>query len=208
MKYSALNKTPSSTFFTFLTLLLFLGINLNAQEKEDKTYIKTTVKDVKYELVDLETNVVYNPYTFTWFAWEDPVLVKKKVTNMEMVPVSEFDRPPVFSGDCLIAEDKFACTNKKIREYASEKFLEYPEAASEQEQEGLEYVTFTLNEDGNFEGNLKVISKNDPCPGCSDAAVNIVSEMEDQWFPAIKDGETVKTQLTIPIRFNLIDDDY
>lgn len=201
MKYLSLNSKTIPTLIAFISGLLLFSIPVNAQQNE--TYIQTTEKNVKYEVIGWEPNVVYNPHTFTWFAWEDPIIRKKTVKEVDMVPVSEFERPPVFTGECLTAADKFACTNKKLKEYASDRFIDYPDAASAQGQEGLEYVTFTLDEEGNFEGNLKVIAKNEPCQGCAETAVNIVSEMEDQWFPAIKDGETVKTQLTIPIRFDL-----
>ena len=102
-------------------------------------------------------------------------------------------------------EDHLACSNKKLREYISGKTLQYPDRAQELKQEGLEYVTFTLDEHGNFAGNLKVMSREKPCRGCADAAADIVAGTEDMWYPAIKDGETVETQLTLPVRFNLID---
>ncbi|MCB0571994.1 MAG: energy transducer TonB [Phaeodactylibacter sp.] len=145
--------------------------------------------------------------TFTRYGIFDravPVIVKKTAEVTEMVPASEFGRPPVFDGSCLIADDKLACSNKKIQEYIDEQSINYPDAAQSMKQEGLEYVTFTLDEQGKFEGELRVISKDKPCKGCADAAADIVASMEDMWFPAILDGKTVKTELTVPIRFDLI----
>ncbi len=195
---------PSILKRSLPVLFVFLGLAAFGQEKEDKTYIKTTEKGTTYELIGWETEVVYNPHQYTWFAWEEPIVKKQQVTKRDMVPLSEFDRPPVFSGECLKAKDQFACSNEKLREYLQQQGFDYPDLAQNREQEGLEYVTFSLNEKGKFEGRLNVISKSDPCFGCADAAADIVAGMEDMWYAAIKDGERVETQLTIPVRFKLI----
>jgi len=94
----------------------------------------------------------------------------------------------------------------ELQDYIAQKTIDYPDVAQELGQEGLEYVTFTLDKNGEFEGNLKVVSKNQdkPCKGCEEAAADIVAGMEEHWYPAIKDGKTVKTQLTIPVRFKLL----
>ncbi len=185
--------------------ILFMG-SINAQDEEE--YIKTTVKGTEYEVVGWETDVVYNPNLFTWFAWEEPIMKKKTTKKIISVPVSEFDRPPVFSAECLDVADQFACSNKKLQEYVAENPFRYPDDALEKEQSGLEYVTFTLGKDGTFESNLKVMSKKDPCEDCAEAAVDIVADMEEMWFPAIKDGKTVKTQLTIPVRFKILENEF
>ena len=197
-------------FFSIVAALVLASLTATVSAQSDKEqYIKVTEKGTTYELVAMETNVVYNPYTYTWFAWEEPVY-KKKTTEMDkLVPISAFERPPVFTGDgaCLAAKDQFACSNRELQDYVSSNIFEYPDPAREKGQEGLEYVTFTLDENGKFEGKLKVVSrdKNNPCEGCADAAADLVASMEDMWFPAIKDGKTVKTQLTVPVRFKLLE---
>lgn len=194
-------KRISPTFLT--TLFALLGITAFGQDKGDKTYIKTTEKGTVYQLAGWETNVVYNPDTYTWTSWDEPVISKEVVETTTMVPVSEFDRPPVFDGYCLTVDDKFDCANRKLQEYIQERAIQYPEQARALGQEGLEYVTFIINEKGQFEGNMSVASKDKPCKGCADAAADIVAGMENKWFPAIKDGKAVKTHLTVPIRFSL-----
>lgn len=195
--------------YTILAIVIVsLTFSANGQDKKkDKDYIRVTQKGTTYELVGMESNVVYNPHTFTWFAWEEPVYKKEKKMASKLVPVSAFERPPVFSGECLTVKDQYECSNRMIREYAKENYFEYPDEAQYQGQEGLEYVTFTLDENGSFKGNLRVVSKdlNNPCEGCADAAADLVASMEDKWYPAIKDGKTVETQLTIPVRFELLE---
>lgn len=120
-----------------------------------------------------------------------------------MVPISEFDRPPVFDGYCLTQRDKFGCSNTKIQEFFEDHSIDYPKEAEIYGEEGLEYVSFTIDKEGNLEGNLEVTSKDNSCTGCEQAAVDLVSMMKDKWFPAIKDGKPVETHLTVPVRFEI-----
>jgi hypothetical protein len=69
----------------------------------------------------------------------------------------------------------------------------------------LEYVSFTLNEKGKFEGRPSVLNKDMSCRGCADQAVKIISETEGKWKPAILDGEHVKVKITVPVRFKLLE---
>ncbi len=92
----------------------------------------------------------------------------------------EFDRPPLFGSECLIASDQEACTNEQIQEFVNEN-IDYPDWAAKNRQESLEYVTFTLNEKGEYEGNFKVLSKDEPCKGCEEKAVDMISKMEGEW---------------------------
>lgn len=186
-----------------IVIMLCLSIGLMAQDN-DKTYIRTTEKSNTYKVMGWETNVAYNPFNYTWYTWQEPVVKKTTTKTVNMVPVSEFDRPPVFDGYCLTEKDMFACSNRKLQEYMGNHNFDYPDEAQMKNQEGLEYVTFTLNEDGKFAGDMRVLLKDKPCEGCSDAAADLVASMEDMWFPAILDGKPVKTQLTIPVRFNLL----
>ncbi|HMQ60866.1 MAG TPA: energy transducer TonB [Flavilitoribacter sp.] len=190
---------------TVMLVVLFasLGLTANAQKDDDKTYIKTTEKGTYYQLVGWKDMVVYNPYTFTWYTWEKPVIKEKTVEMTHMVPVSEFDRPPVFDGSCLMKEDKLACSNNEMQEFFDNHYIEYPEEAQKYGEEGLEYVSFTIDTEGNLEGNLEVTSKDNSCTGCEEAAADLVAMMEDKWFPAIKDGKPVETHLTVPVRFIL-----
>ncbi len=199
------NRLKPIIYTIMAVVMVSLTATVYGQDK-DKDYIRVTEEGTTYELVGMESNVVYNPHTFTWFSWEEPVYKKEKKMVSKLIPVSEFGRPPVFSSECLTEKDQYECSNRMIQEYAQSNYFEYPDEAQNKMQEGLEYVTFILNEKGKFEGNLRVVSKdpNNPCEGCADAAADLVSSMEDKWYPAMKDGKAVKTQLTIPVRFNLL----
>jgi len=186
---------------TFLVGMPFEGMSQEKKKmkKKDKTKVYITELGQKYEVIGWEADVIYNPFAYSYTADVDPLLtdvdpVLKKI---------EFERPPVFGSECLTADDPEQCTNERIQEFVSEN-IEYPNWAQENLQEGLEYVTFTLAEDGKYEGNFKVLSKNDPCKGCEEKAVDMVSKMEGKWYPALDEGEPVKTKITLPVKFDLI----
>ena len=195
-------KTKMTAFFT--ALLTCCGLAVLAQQDHEQKIV-VTEKGTTYEVVGWEVKSEYNPDIYTFFTWEEPIIAKRATTKSKLVPVSEFDRPPVFDGICLTAEKMFDCSNKELKEYVAEHSFDYPDAAQAQKQEGTTYVTFTLDEEGNFAGNMKVTTENKPCKGCEDAAADLVASTEDKWFAALIDGEPVKTQLTIPVRFNLIE---
>jgi hypothetical protein len=188
-----------------VVLLVSIGTMADAQKDKNKKYIETTEKGTYYEVIGWQDNVVYNPHTFTWFAWEEPMIEKKSGEMTRMIPVSAFDRTPVFSKACLNEDDQLACSSDEMQNFINNHFVDYPDEAQLEGQEGLEYVSFTLNKKGDFKGNLKVVSKGNSCEGCAEAAVDLVSRMEDMWYPAIKNGKPVVTQLTVPVRFKLRD---
>lgn len=138
----------------FFMLSFFLLISIpefaSAQDKDksmkkdkEKSKVYITENGQRYVIIGWEADVVYSPYSYTYIADIDPILAKTDPTLLRV----EFDRPPLFSSECLMASDQVECTNQKIQEFASEN-IEYPDPASEEMQEGLEYVTFTLDENG------------------------------------------------------------
>ncbi len=188
--------------------LFVVATPLIAQDMEKEPTVYVTEKGTEYQMIGWERDVVYNPNTFTWVAWEEPILEKQKTKTVKPVPISEFERPPVFDAVCLdaSAEEWKECTNRELQEYVNLN-VEYPDRAQEELQEGMEYVTFVLTEEGNIE-DIALLSKGEEeenkCKPCADAAADLVAGMQDKWYPAIKDNEKVATKLTIPIRFNLV----
>ena len=192
-------------------LLLFLvAIPLTAQEGETEPAIYVTEKGTEYQVIGWESDVIYNPNTFTWIAWEEPILEKQRTKTVKPVKLSEFERPPVFDAVCLdVSADEWKeCTSRELQEYINLN-VEYPDRAQNDLEEGMEYVTFVLTDEGKIE-NITLLSKGEKnereeaCKACADAAADLVAGMEDKWYPAIKDNEKVSTKMTLPIRFNLI----
>lgn len=206
MIYRSSKKMMKFSIWSML-LLLFLPMVSNAQDKDMKktesekkgSEVFTTELGHMYEIIGWEADVVYNPFTYTYIADIDPMIVNYDLELLTM----DFERPPVFGSECLTANNQEKCTNKKIQEFVTENF-EYPDPAQRNFQEGIEYITFTLDETGEYQGNIKVLEKSNPCQGCEEKAVDIISEMEDKWHPAMKDGQYVSTKITLPVKFDLI----
>jgi hypothetical protein len=194
--------------FSILSLLFFLCLPLVSSAQQDKDTeseekeiaVYTTDLGHMYEIIGWEADVTYNPFTYTYIADIDPMIVDYDLKLLTM----DFDRPPIFGSECLTASDQKACTNEKLQKYVAENF-EYPDPAQQDFQEGIQYITFTLDEMGDYEGNLKILeNKSNYCEGCQEKAVDIISEMESEWYPAMKDGKYVSTKITLPIKFELI----
>jgi len=115
---------------------------------------------------------------------------------------SELDQMPLFSATCLDAEDTAACSSELLEEYFRYN-LSYPEAALAEDHDGLEKVMFLSDENGEIEGNIKLISKDKPCDGCAQAAVDAVAEMPT-WNPGMVNGKPVKSKVILPIRFRTL----
>jgi len=186
-----------------LTAIL-VTITVNAQEA-DEPQVMVSESGIEYEITGWDTKTIYDPSSYSYRHWETPIYSTVKTREVYPVAVDEFDSPPVFSKSCVESNDPMACTNEKLQQFIASNNFQYPVAAERNDQEGLEYVTFTLNEKGALEGRPSVLRKDNPCKGCSDKAVEIIRQTEGQWQPAVLDGEPVKVILTIPVRFELED---
>jgi outer membrane biosynthesis protein TonB len=116
--------------------------------------------------------------------------------------VSQTDRPPLFSKDCLTAEDPEKCSNEALKAWVRD-HVEYPEQELQTGTDGLEYVTFIINQEGRISSVRRVESKMESCEGCSQAALSAVLKMPD-WEPARLDGKPVSVVVTLPVRFRAL----
>ena len=79
--------------------------------------------------------------------------------------------------------------------------ITYPEIAKRAGIQGKVFVNVVLDIDGTV---LKTEVKKGIGAGCDEAAVNAIKACE--FTPGYKDGEPLKTELTIPVAFKLSDD--
>jgi hypothetical protein len=194
---------PLNKVFLFLSVSFFLTVSIYAQDMKNEPQIMVTESGIEYEVVGWDVETIYDPTSYSWENWETPVYESVRTKKVYPVPMSKFDKPPVFTKACADAENAMTCTNEALQEFMKDKNLEYPADARNNRQEGLEYVTFVMTEKGEFEGRPTVLSKDKPCAACADRAVEIVKKTENLWQPAVLDGEPVKVRLTIPVRFDL-----
>ena len=77
--------------------------------------------------------------------------------------------------------------------------IDYPNKAREEGIQGTVYVTFVVEQDGSI-ADVRVLRGIGG--GCDKEALEVVENMPD-WKPGKKDGEAVRTQFNMPIRFTL-----
>ncbi len=137
---------------------------------------------------------------------DSKVNTSKTIPKVKAEPViynvSQTDRPPLFSSKCSTDSNPAKCSQNELKKWVRE-YIEYPENAQVQNQEGVQYVTFVINQKGIISTITDVDSQGQPCEGCSAAAVDAVAQMPD-WQPAMKNGKPVSVVVTLPIRFKMI----
>lgn len=128
---------------------------------------------------------------------------KLKVRDSPVVyTVSQTDRPPLFTTDCLTAKNPQRCSNNALADWAT-KSVKYPAADLADGSDGLEYVTFVITKEGKVSTINRVESKKEACDGCSKAVITAVLDMPD-WQPAMLGGNPVNVVVTLPVRFRVI----
>lgn len=81
--------------------------------------------------------------------------------------------------------------------------LSYPDAARENKIEGMVVVLFVVEKDGSV-SNVRVLR--DIGGGCGEAAVEVVKNMP-RWEPGRQAGKAIRTQFSLPLKFELKNDD-
>ena len=132
-----------------------------------------------------------------------PEVPDVKTNPMKVVyTISETDRLPLFTSACVNAKDPEECSNEAVADFVKDN-IEFPKSAIRKGHDGMEYVTFTIDENGEVSDRLKLRSKDKPCADCGKAAMAVVSQM-DKWQPAMKNGQPVAVEITLPIRFETV----
>jgi hypothetical protein len=131
---------------------------------------------------------------------------KAKMPRVKEMPVvytvSQTDRPPLFSTDCLNDKKPERCSSRALAEWARASVV-YPEADLAEGSDGLEYVTFVINKKGEVSSVNRVESKLEACEGCSKAVLDAVLKMPN-WQPAMLNGKPVDVVVTLPVRFKTL----
>ncbi len=111
----------------------------------------------------------------------------------------DVDEKPIFDAACQDAEDVDKCFHKKIYAFIQDN-IDTEVFTSVMDEESLEQVIFVVNDDGSI-GEVKYVANADTdCEGCQQAATEVMGKMP-AWQPAIKDGQPVAVQVTVPIKF-------
>ena len=101
---------------------------------------------------------------------------------------------------------KQSCANKAMLEYVYQRII-YPQEAINENIQGTAAITFIVEKDGSI---TQPSIARDLGGGTGLAALGVVLGMQEQnmkWVPGRKDGEAVRVQFTLPVRFRLRDPD-
>lgn len=97
-------------------------------------------------------------------------------------------------------EKRLSCSNEAITNHIATQ-LAYPEKARIKGIEGIVYLKFLINQHGNVE-DVVVIRGVIDGKDLEEESIRVIEALP-QFQPGVKDGERIKVQYVIPIKFNL-----
>jgi protein TonB len=163
---------------------------------------------VKYALI-----LIFTMLSLCAFAQIDTIQEKPKPPNLrhklpkppkekiyyEMIDI--FEEMPRFPG-CEDIEgnsmDKKSCADKKMLAFIYANIC-YPDSARENGIEGTVVISFEVEKDGSI---INPIIRREIGGGCEKEVLRII-KMLPKFIPAERNGEKVRTQFNLPIRFRL-----
>jgi TonB family protein len=174
----------------------------------DKTNGSTTYAGGRYidlripkegNTIIIDFNKAYNPYCAYNKAYSCPLIPEENQMDIDVLAGVGFSNPET-------VEEKVVVRNEVHPEYPGGyealmkfigKHIRYPEAAAKQNLEGSVQVQFVIETDGTVSSirTLKGLS-----PECDREAERVISLMP-KWKPAKLNGETVRVQFTLPVKF-------
>lgn len=158
---------------------------------EIEGYYKEGVKDSIWSFYDYngELQQKYNYTTNQLVFWKkDDVNTKFNVIKETDTLETNLERPPIYIGGDVMM---FEYLNKN---------LSYPNKAKENNISGDVIIIFTIDENGKT-SNHKV--KKGIGFGCDESAINAVKSIPDYWIAGVLNGQFVKVEFLMPIRFRL-----
>ncbi|MDH6354370.1 TonB family protein [Dysgonomonas sp. PH5-45] len=106
-------------------------------------------------------------------------------------PASEKEKP-------FVAVEQMPVFEGEMHSFIASR-LKYPPTAAENGIEGRVVVSFVVEKDGSL-SEIKVIQSLDPA--CDKEAVRVIGSMP-KWKPGKQNGQVVRCQYTLPVRFKL-----
>jgi len=125
---------------------------------------------------------------------------KSVETDIKITDINR-SRPPLFSKECMGEDNQEKCSNDAVIAWLKNE-IDYPESALDKNHDGTERVTFTIGKTGKIEGDIKVMSKDNPCSGCTEAAIAAVKKMPN-WIPGLQNGKPVSVEVVLPVKFRI-----
>ncbi|MCF1750497.1 energy transducer TonB [Mariniradius sediminis] len=80
--------------------------------------------------------------------------------------------------------------------------LNYPSEARSDRAEGMVYLAFQLDEEGRI-SEIEVMNPEDVHPALANEALRVMKKYRKNFSPKVENGNPVKTEMYLPIRFKL-----
>jgi len=132
-------------------------------------------------------------------------LAKAQDATIDTTIYQVVDDMPLFPGCSEIEGDKAAmktCSDKNVLGFVYQN-IQYPILASQNGHEGQVVVKFIVEKDGKI-SNGEIMRNVEG--GCGEEALRVIDMMnllDKSWKPGIHKGDTVRTQIVLPIKFKL-----
>ena len=111
---------------------------------------------------------------------------------------ADVDVKPIYGHACKTSADPWECTMNTVEIFIQDN-INWPHDVIKQNEDGYEEISFVVTTEGDIQHVEHIVSKDKPCPGCQEAAMEVVKKMDD-WEAGQKDGKPVAVQLTVPIQ--------
>ncbi|MEM9544756.1 MAG: TonB family protein [Bacteroidota bacterium] len=115
--------------------------------------------------------------------------------------VEEMPRFPGCETMSVSVREKDDCAKSKMLEYIYNN-LKYPTTAKIHSVEGIAVIQFVVERDGSISNGTIL---RDIGEGCGEEALRVINNMP-KWIPGKQKGKEVSVKFTLPIRFNLTND--
>ncbi|MCB0519775.1 MAG: TonB family protein [Lewinellaceae bacterium] len=125
-------------------------------------------------------------------AMKDEADIFKVVEDMPLFNIANCENMPDKA-------ERKRCADSKMLEFIYQN-VKYPAIARENQIEGTAVVKFTIEKDGSI-SNAEVVR--DAGGGLGQEALRVVKMTNGKWTPGRQRGQTVRTQMNIPIKFRL-----
>lgn len=116
--------------------------------------------------------------------------------------IEEMPRFPGCENPEMTIEQKQECAFQKMLEFLFSN-LQYPALARENGIEGMVVIQFVVERDGSL-SNIEIA--HDIGAGCGEEAkrvVELMNTLEPRWTPGKLDGEPVRVQFNLPVKYKL-----
>lgn len=135
--------------------------------------------------------------------YEDGELLKTKtfIGNETGKVLSVVEKMPLFGDQCTDITDKeeaLDCSNNNLLKHIYTK-IKYPTIARENNIEGTAVISFVVEKDGSI---TDIAVLNGVCDEIRDECIRVLNTFPT-WQPGYQDGEPVRVQFNLPIKFRL-----